>query len=285
MIGIIIKALSGFYYVKTESGVVTCRGRGSLRNKKISPKVGDRVKITLEGECGAVDEVLPRKNELSRPPVANIDLLGIVVSTVAPSPNFAVIDEIIALAEIRGIEPFIAVSKTDIEEAEILKETYVKAGFKVFDAVEQFEEIKAFLGGKVCAFTGNTGVGKSTLLNRINPEFQIETGEISKKLGRGRHTTRAVEFYSVDGGGLVADTPGFSLNQDDDLPILKEDLENCFREFGKYIGSCRFGGCSHTSEKGCAVIEAVGKGDIPEVRFESYKALYSKVKDKKKWQM
>ena len=284
MTGIIVKALSGFYYVDSPVGLVTCRGRGCLRNKKITPKVGDRVRITVEGACGAVDEVLPRKNELSRPPVANIDSLGIVVSTVEPSPNLSVIDEIIALAESKGIEPFIAVSKTDLGEAERLTEIYKKAGFQVFDASEEFDKIKDFLAGKVSAFTGNTGVGKSTLLNRINSEFGIETGEISRKLGRGRHTTRTVELFGLDNGGFVADTPGFSLTGEDDLPILKEDLENCFREFSAYLGCCRFVGCSHTAEKGCAVIDAVEKGEISEERFKNYKELYGRVKNKKRWQ-
>ncbi len=285
MIGIIVKALSGFYYVKCEEGLITCRGRGNLRNKKINPKVGDRVRITVEGACGAVDEVLERKNELSRPPVANIDALGIVVSTVEPSPNLAVIDEIIALAEIKGIEPFIAVSKTDLGEASRLSEIYKKAGFQVFDATEEFGEIKDYLKDKVSAFTGNTGVGKSTLLNRINSEFKIETGEISRKLGRGRHTTRTVELYPLDNGGFIADTPGFSLTGEDDLPILKEDMENCFREFSDYLGKCRFVGCSHTAEKGCAVIKAVEEGEISKERHNNYKELYRRVKDKKRWQM
>lgn len=285
MTGLILKSLSGFYYVETEKGRVECRARGILRKKGITPKVGDRAEITLTGEKGTVESIMPRKNELSRPPVANIDNLYIVVSTVDPLPNFAVIDELSALAEKSGIEPVIVVSKTDIEAGEKIAAIYKKAGFQVFSAVADYEKIKESMAGKISAFTGNTGVGKSTLLNRIDPHFKVETGDISQKLGRGRHTTRAVELYKLDNGGYIADTPGFSINREDIPPIYKDELENCFREFKDYLGSCRFTGCSHTVEKGCAVIEAVRRGEISEERHKSYKEIYNKIKGIEKWQI
>ncbi len=285
MIGRIIKSLAGFYYVETEKGVIETRARGNFRNQKLSPKVGDKVEISLNGKTGAVEKIYPRKNELSRPPVSNIDNLYIVVSTTSPEPRLSVIDEIIVLAERANITPIIVISKTDLVKIPELCETYKKAGFEVFDANDDYEKIKASMVGKLSAFTGNSGVGKSTLLNRINPELKLETGEISEKLGRGRHTTRTVEILKTEDGAFAIDTPGFSINPDDIPPIFKDEMQDFFREFNPYKDSCLFRGCSHRTEKGCAVLKALGEGKIAPSRHQSYLYLYSKVENLKKWEM
>ena len=270
--------------------VYACRARGVFRNASVSPLVGDRVKILLSGDgTGTVSEILPRKNQLVRPPVANIDQLFLVVSVCEPAPSTLVIDKMIAAAEDQGIEPVLVVSKTDLQEADWLREIYEKAGipfYAVSSATgEGVDALRPLLKGKVTAFTGNTGAGKSSLLNCLNPALGLETGEISRKLGRGRHTTRHVELLPL-GGGYVADTPGFSFIQIERYNMVKkENLQFCFREFGPYLNSCRFVSCSHVKEKGCAVLEAVEKGLISPSRHESYVSMYNEVKDIKEWQL
>ena len=288
--GRIIKAIGGFYYVEAAGTVYECRARGVFRKKNMSPLVGDLVTaVVLEDGTGTVSEITPRKNQLVRPPIANLDQLILVVSICDPAPSTLVIDKMIAAAEDQGIEPVLVVSKTDLQVAGWLRAIYEKAGipFYAVSSVtgEGVEAVRPLLQGKITAFTGNTGAGKSSLLNCIDPAFGLATGEISQKLGRGRHTTRHVELLPVE-GGYVADTPGFSFIQIERYNMVKkEDLQFCFREFAPYLQSCRFVSCSHVKEKGCAVLEAVEKGQISPSRHESYVAMYNEVKDIKEWQL
>lgn len=288
--GRIIKAIGGFYYVEAAGTVYECRARGVFRKKNMSPLVGDLVTaVVLEDGTGTVSEITPRKNQLVRPPIANLDQLILVVSICDPAPSTLVIDKMIAAAEEQGIEPVLVVSKTDLQDAGWLRAIYEKAGipFYAVSSVtgEGVEAVRPLLQGKITAFTGNTGAGKSSLLNCIDPAFGLATGEISQKLGRGRHTTRHVELLPVE-GGYVADTPGFSFIQIERYNMVKkEDLQFCFREFAPYLQSCRFVSCSHVKEKGCAVLEAVEKGQISPSRHESYVAMYNEVKDIKEWQL
>lgn len=288
MIGLILRSVSGFYYVEDDSGTITeCKARGSFRSNGISPKVGDRVEFSFTNEDkGVIEEIKERKNELTRPPISNIDSLYIVISTVAPMPNFQQIDELTVIAEREGIEPVIIISKNDLQDSPEIAQIYAQAGFKVFDAINDSEKIKASMAGKISAFAGNTGAGKSTLLNRIYSEANLKTGEISKKLGRGRHTTRVVELYRLDNGGYIADTPGFTTAQTEKyISVYKDDLPDCFRDFSEYKYGCRFIGCSHTGEKGCAVIEALNNGKIARSRYKSYVEIYNRIKSVQKWQI
>lgn len=292
MEGIIIKGIGGFYYVKSSDGeIYTCKARGVFRKNKITPLAGDHVEISLtDGENGSIDSILTRKNYLVRPPVANIDKLFIVSSVCDPSPNTLIIDKTIAVAEVKHITPVLVITKTDMGEYEKLKDIYNSVGIKVIYVSsvsgEGVEEVKAELAGCVSAFTGNTGVGKSTLLNAIMPELVLETGETSKKLGRGRHTTRHVELFDTGSGGYVADTPGFSTMDIERYELIEKDqLIYGFREFEPYIGKCKFTSCSHTCEKGCAVLDAVASGKIHQSRIDSYISMYNEVKDIKQWQI
>lgn len=291
--GIIIKGIGGFYYVEADGLVYECKARGVFRKEKITPMCGDRVVISVNEEERAentVDEVLPRKNFLLRPPVANIDRLIIVVAGAEPRPNTLLIDRLTAIAVSRGIEPVIVLNKADLADVDELYSTYKKVGFETVIASgktgEGVEKIKKLLEGKTCAFTGNSGVGKSTLLNRIDPDLSIKTAEISQKLGRGKHTTRECTLHKTD-GGYVADTPGFaSLEILKNEIIMKDELPDCFPEFREYIEDCRFyPDCAHMDDKDCAVRAAAESGDIPKSRYESYRALYEEVKDLKDWQL
>ncbi len=287
--GIVIKSTGGFYYVEAANVVYECKARGIFRKKNNSPRVGDRVKITVpeDGYC-SIDEIEQRKNSLKRPPLANIDILVIVVSTVEPSPNYLVIDKMTAAAVDNEIEPVIVVSKSDLKNGDDLLNIYNKSGIKAFtylaDDKSSIDTIKAYLKDKISAFTGNSGVGKSTLLNALYPELELETGEISEKLGRGRHTTRTVELFKIE-DGYVADTPGFSTVDLERYNMIdKENIMYCFPEFKDYLTTCQFTSCSHTCEKGCEILRAVKEGKICESRHQSYVAMYNEVKDIKQWQ-
>ena len=290
--GIIVKALSGFYYVKTENGIVECKARGVFRKKEFAPLVGDNVNITVtdtDANRGIIEEIIPRLNSLIRPPVANIDRLFIVVSTVSPSPNTFVIDKMTVLAENNNIEPIIVINKSDLENPNEIAEIYRRCGFRVFvvSATENkgIEQLFQLFKDKLSVFCGNSGVGKSSLLNAIDNRFDISTAEISEKLGRGRHTTRHVELYESH-GGFIADTPGFSSIDMERIEIIKKDeLQYCFPEFDKYLGECKFTSCSHTKEKGCAVLSAVENGEIPQSRIESYRRLYEEASKYKDWEI
>ena len=290
--GKIVKGIGGFYYVDTGSEVYECRARGNFRKQKITPLVGDNVEITVnDGDHeNTIDKIFERKNSLVRPPLANIDTLFVIASVVDPKINTTVIDKLIAIAEYKKIEPIIVITKTDLDSSySQYVEIYKNAGFKTVvcnnTTGSGADEIKALLTDCVCAFTGNTGVGKSTLLNNIFPELELETGETSKKLGRGKHTTRHCELFKTN-GGYIADTPGFSsLDFERCEKILKEDLPYCFREFEPYLDLCRFNtNCSHVNDKGCAVVEALHEGKISKSRHESYVMMYNEVKDIKEWQ-
>lgn len=288
--GLIMKGIGGFYYVETADGIFECKAKGKFRKERIVPLAGDRVKITVrDGEENTIDEIFERKNCLKRPPVANIDTLMIVVSVADPAPNTLVIDKMTVLAEKNRIEPVIVITKTDLGFFDELMDIYEKTGYRVMAVSGKtgvgVDEVKAVLKNRLTAFTGNSGVGKSTLINAVCPELSLETNEISTKLGRGRHTTRQAEIFHV-GGGLVIDTAGFSSLdfQGEDI-ILKDDLQYYFPEFDRFLGQCRFVSCSHTGDKGCKILEAVEKGEISRSRYDSYMALYNEVKDIKEWQL
>ena len=289
MTGTILKSLSGFYYVDIGAGEpVTCRGRGRLRHQRVTPLVGDRVEITLLPDgTGAVDEILPRKNEFSRPMVANIDQLILIASGAVPVTDPFLLDRMITIAEAKGCEPIICFNKCDLAPADELAAVYRKAGFRVFqvsaETGEGIESLGSKLTDKVSAFTGNSGVGKSSILNALAPEFALQVGEVSQRLGRGRHTTRHVELFRLR-GGLAADTPGFSAFDVDRMEqIPKEELASAFREFDPYMDQCRFIGCAHGKEKGCAVRAAVEAGLIARSRYDSYLRLYQQAKEQEPW--
>lgn len=284
--GTIIKAIGGLYTVESPSGVFDFRARGIFRNRGQSPMVGDRVQV----KNGVIDQLLPRKNNLIRPPLANLDQLLFVVSMYKPAPNLLLLDKFIAIAEYKQIAPILVVTKADLEDPAPLVEIYQKAGIPVY-VVEYaiprtVDAVAACLRGKVSAFTGNSGAGKSTLLNAIDASLQLETGSISEKLGRGRHTTRHAQLYPVQGGGYVADTPGFSTFETNQYDIIrKEELAGCFREFVPYLGQCRFQDCSHTAERNCALRQAVEDGEIPRSRYESYCRMFEEAKELKEWEL
>lgn len=285
--------MGGFYYVKTTQALFECRARGKFRKIEQTPLVGDEVEIspTEEGK-GYVTRILPRRNFLVRPPLANIDRLILVTSIDEPAPNTLVLDKLIAIAEHKEIDPAVVISKADLQkdQAVAFADIYRSCGFDVFvvsnETGEGVDQVRAYLQGKLSAFCGNSGVGKSSLLNRIDERLQLETAHISQKLGRGRHTTRHVELYELPKGGYIADTPGFSsVDLERCEVILKDQLQYCFREFEEYIPQCKFTGCSHTCEKGCAVIRAVEEGKIPISRHENYRALYEDAKNIKEWEL
>ncbi len=287
--GLIRKGIGGFYYVETPDGIEECHARGIFRKKGLTPLAGDHVKIRVSQDgTGEIEEIMPRRNSLLRPPVANIDQLVIVVSTCEPVPNSLVIDRMTAEAEAVGVEPVLVISKADLQSAEPLSKIYGKAGIRLFCVSsvsgEGVAETEKIFSGKVTALTGNSGVGKSTLLNSMFHGLSLQTGEISHKLGRGRHTTRQVELLKLKDGGYVIDTPGFSsLNADFFRAVTKENLPYCFREFLPYLGHCRFTSCTHTCETGCAVLEAVHEGKISLSRHKSYVEFFREMKEKKSW--
>ena len=289
--GIILKGIGGFYYVEAAGAVYECKARGVFRKKRITPLAGDRVQITVidDGTENTVDEIFERKNFLKRPPVANIDSLIIVSSTVSPRPSTLVIDKLIAIAEYKGIEPVVVFTKTDLEPAEKLLDIYKLAGISCAMVCnktgEGVEEVRSLLNGKISAFTGNSGVGKTSLLNALDPNLSLATGAISEKLGRGRHTTRQAELFKTCGGYIV-DTPGFSaFDLEKEQVIKKDELAECFREFRPYLGQCRFTTCSHTCDKGCRIIKAVEDGEISRSRHDSYVEMYQAAKELKEWEL
>ena len=291
MTGRIVKALSGFYYVDTgEARPIPCRGRGKLRHQKATPMVGDQVEISsLDDGTGMVDAILPRKNQFHRPVVANIDQMVIIASGAIPVTDPFLIDRMAAMAEWKGCEVLLCFNKCDLDRAEELTALYLAAGFPVLqvsaESGEGMDELAAAITGKVSAFTGNSGVGKSSILNTLQPGFGLRVGDVSEKLGRGRHTTRHVELFPV-AGGLVADTPGFSsFDAEQTEMIPKENLASAFREFQAYINLCRFQGCSHVKEKGCAVREAVVQGKIAPSRHKSYICLYEQAREIPEWEI
>ena len=288
--GRIVRSLSGFYDVQTSDGIVTCRGRGSLRRGGDSPLTGDIVEITEEKGKGMVERVLPRKNRFVRPAVANVDALVVFAANVNPVTEPFLIDRVAAIAGDQDVSVYLCVNKCDLDPATDLVRIYTNAGFPVIRASaetgEGVEELRSLLRGKLTAFTGNTGVGKSSMLNALCPELHLATGEVSEKLGRGRHTTRHVELFCLEEDTFVADTPGFSSFDTEQMDVLlKENLQYAFPDFAPCLGKCQFHDCSHRSEPGCSVRAAVESGTIEKTRYESYLRLYEKAEQVKLWQL
>ena len=285
--GRIIKSLSGFYDVQTGKKVITCRARGHMRRGGMSPLVGDFVDISVEK--GMVEKIHERKNCFVRPAVANLDLLVVFAANVNPVTEPFLIDRVAAIAGDQEVPVCLCVNKCDMDPGEDLAKIYRDAGYTVIQTSAEtglgVEELRQILSGKFAAFTGNSGVGKSSILNALDPNLKLQVGEVSEKLGRGRHTTRHVQVYAI-GDALVADTPGFSSFDTDQMEvILKENLQYAFPEFGRFLGQCQFRDCSHRSEPGCAVTEALKNGEIGRSRYESYLRLYEKAAQINEWEL
>lgn len=290
--GIILKGIGGFYYVDTAEGLIECKARGRFRKTVGKPIVGDRVTLEIQPEDGTgyLLDIAPRKNSLVRPAVANLDLLVAVASAAPPVTDPFLIDKVTAIAVHKEISALVVINKTDENPGDALFEAYQKSGIDVLRVSaltgEGIDELKARLRGRAAAFAGNSGVGKSSVLNRIDPQFGAAVGAISGRIGRGKHTTRHVELHPIEGGGYIADTPGFSSFETEQMDlVLAEDLQYAFPEFAPYLGQCKFTGCAHVKEKGCAVLAAVEAGEIARSRHESYVKLYDSVKDLKQWEI
>lgn len=288
--GRIIRSISGFYEVQTGNGTVTCRARGNLRRGSEIPLTGDLVTISIERGKGMIEKIQPRRNSFVRPAVANIDALVVFAANANPITEPFLIDRVAAIAGDQEVPVYLVVNKCDLDPAHDLIRIYTHAGFPVIAASaetgEGIEELRKLIHGKLVAFTGNSGVGKSSILNRLCPELQLPTGEVSEKLGRGRHTTRHVELYDLGEGTLVADTPGFSSFDTDQMEVmLKENLQYAFPDFGPHIGKCQFHDCSHRKEPGCAVTAALAAGEIEPTRYDSYLRLYEKAAQIKLWEL
>lgn len=287
--GTIIRALSGFYDVDTGSGIIRCRARGKLRKLGITPLVGDQAIFQSSGDSGYLQEILPRRNSFIRPAVANVDVLVMMGCQVNPVTEPFLIDRVAAIAAAQGVETLLLLTKCDLDPADELYAIYQQAGIPVLRTSTKtglgVEEVRQRLKGKLAAFTGNSGVGKSTMLNALFPEANMATGEVSDKLGRGRHTTRHVELFTLPDGTRIMDTPGFSSFDTDRMELGTADsLARAFPEFRLYLGHCRFDDCSHVREQGCAVLEALHDGKIGESRHSSYVHLYEKIKEYKEWE-
>ena len=286
--GRIVKSLSGFYDVQTETAVITCRARGHMRRGQV-PLVGDLVEISVEKGRGMLEKILPRKNSFVRPAVANLDLLVVFAANVNPVTEPFLIDRVAAIAGDQEVPVCVCVNKCDMDPGEDLAGIYRQAGYTVIQTSAEtglgVEELRQVVSGKFAAFTGNSGVGKSSILNALEPELKLQVGEVSEKLGRGRHTTRHVQLYRI-GEALIADTPGFSSFDTDQMEvILKENLQYAFPEFGRYLGQCQFRDCSHRSEPGCAVTAALAAGEIGRSRYDSYLRLYEKAAQINEWEL
>ena len=288
--GRILRSLSGFYDVQTENALVTCRARGILRKEGNSPLTGDMVQITVERGKGMVEKILPRKNSFIRPAVANIDALVVFAANVNPVTEPFLIDRVAAIAGDQEVPVVLCINKCDLDPAVDLVRIYENAGFTVIctsaETGEGVQQLRSLIEGKLTAFTGNSGVGKSSILNRLCPELSLATGEVSEKLGRGRHTTRHVELYKLAEDTYVADTPGFSSFDTDQMDIiLQENLQYAFPDFGRFIGQCRFDDCSHRKEPDCAVRKAFENGQIEKTRYDSYLRLYEKASQINLWEL
>lgn len=294
MQGKIIKGIAGFYYVYAEDDVLyECKARGVLRSRRVSPLVGDNVTLTVidsDNKKGSIEDILPRKNSLIRPAVANVDQALIFFAKNNPEPNLGLVDRLLITMEHQGIEPIIAFNKADLEDSSEIdlvaeKAAYEAAGYPVIDVSvaqdEGLKDIYSKLGGKTTTLAGPSGAGKSSLINRLCPEAKMETGDISEKLGRGRHTTRHAEILVVNHGSFIVDTPGFTSY---DINFIEaNELQNYYHEFDDYIGECRFNTCSHTHEPGCSVTNAVDRGEISMLRYDRYVRFYNELKSIRKY--
>ena len=287
--GRIIRALSGFYTVSTPAGLVECKARGHFRKEHCTPLVGDVAEISVTGQTGMVERLAPRRNSFVRPAVANIDCLVLLAANVNPVTDPFLLDRVAAIAGNQNVPVAICINKCDLDPGAQLADIYRRAGFPTWQVSAKtgqgMAEVADFLRGKIVAFTGNSGVGKSSLLNCLAPGLGLAVGEVSEKLGRGRHTTRHVELFSLGGGTYVADTPGFSSFDTDQMDlILKENLQYAFPDFAPYLGKCHFHDCAHRAEPGCAVRAAVEAGAISPSRYDSYARLYDKAKEIRLWE-
>jgi len=289
--GTIVRALSGFYYVRCDGETISCRAKGRFRKDGIAPLVGDRVTIeTMTDGTGTVTEVLPRRNAFARPSVANVDCLVMVMSGCIPVTDLYIADRVTVRCEKNNCGVVLVINKTDIDPGDELYEIYKTTGYPLLRISaatgEGLEELRRLLRGKICGFTGNSGVGKSSILNAMNVSFSIPTGEVSQKLGRGRHTTRHVELFDLGDGTYIADTPGFaSFGDENETPIRTWELESLFPEFAPYLNACRFDDCSHRKEPSCAVRQAMENGEIHPSRFSSYLRLYDEAALLKDWEL
>ena len=288
--GRIIRSLSGFYDVQIKDAVITCRGRGVLRKQGNTPLTGDMVRVTVEKEKGMIEEILPRKNRFIRPAVANMDALVVFAANVNPVTEPFLIDRVSVIAGDQNVPVYICINKCDLDPAVDLVRIYENAGFSVIRASaetgEGVEQLRELIRGKLTAFTGNTGVGKSSMLNALCPQLQLATGEVSEKLGRGRHTTRHVQLFCLEEDTYVADTPGFSSFDTEQMDVLlKENLQYAFPDFAPYLGQCRYHDCSHRAEPDCKLRQAVQEGFVEKTRYESYLRLYEKAEQVKLWEL
>lgn len=286
---IIVKALSGFYYVRAGEETIVCRARGKFRHLNITPLVGDQVLVLrqLDGS-GVLTQILPRRNEFQRPAVSNIDQMVMIASGTTPVTAPFLIDRVLSIAQDRDCEPVVCINKWDLAPEESLYRIYSEAGFQTIPVSAKtgfgVEELRSCLKGKVSAFTGNSGVGKTSLLNALDPSYQLRIGQVSEKLGRGRHTTRHIEIFELPEGGLIADTPGYSAFDAEKMALCEaSQLARTFREFIPYLGQCRFLDCAHVKETDCAVLQAVQEEKIAESRHSSYVRLYEQAKERKAW--
>lgn len=290
MTGKIIKGIAGFYYVLVESAVYECKAKGIFRKEKKKPMVGDDVEIEVldpETMTGNLISILPRKNELIRPAVANVDQAMVIFAMESPKPNLALLDRFLLMMEWQQVKTIICLNKNDLvseEETQKLRDTYVLCGYQVLTCSvalgEGMEEIRAVLKGKTTVVAGPSGVGKSSITNQMQNAVLMETGEISRKLKRGKHTTRHSQVIPIDGDSFLIDTPGFSSL--DTIAVQKEEIRFYFPEYEKYEGSCRFHGCMHMEEPGCAVKQAVADGAVAATRYENYRFFYQELREKEK---
>lgn len=292
MQGKIVKGISGFYYVHVVgTGIYECKAKGVFRNRKVKPLVGDNVEIVVldeEKRIGNVEEILPRKNELIRPAVSNIDMALVIFAAAKPDPNFNLLDRFLCMMEYQKVPVTICFNKCDLvseEEKEKLQQIYAPAGYEIlFTSVktgENIDNLKALLADKTTTVAGPSGVGKSSLINELQTGVRMQTGAISDKIGRGKHTTRHSEIISIGQDTYIMDTPGFSSM---DLPgFEKEDLWTCYPEFVPYEPECRFIGCSHIGEPDCGVKNALADGKISQVRYDNYVMLYEETKNIRKY--
>lgn len=288
--GVIVKALSSFYYVQTDERLLECKARGRFRLDGTSPLVGDRVECSLDAHGkGRIDRVFERRNFFIRPAVANVDALVFVAANTNPVTDPFLIDRVSVIAESAGCELIVCINKTDVDPADELYGIFTAAGFTVVRTSVPdgtgIDALRREIAGKICAFTGNSGVGKSSIMNALSPGLNIKTAEVSEKLGRGKHTTRHVELFDIGGGTYAADTPGFASFDIEMMEIIpKEQLQFDFVEFAPYIGECRFNNCAHLKEPGCAVTQAVADGKIMPSRYRSYERLYALSAQHKSWE-